>query len=365
VNDPGAWSPTPVNKSDGKQFHDPYEGKGQPPIGTTPLPNCPVLNGALPANALLAPGNYYAVNNQGQPTGAALSIGGSNAGVRFTATASGTPIDYSGGNATSTCMAGATGNGTTFGGDHILYGGIDLSGNGGTMTVEPGRYVVAGTKYSGNENNVRLMNLGQNGAIVDLINGPEPSAADPGTLFILTDANYPGLSTQLANIPALNAIRSTLEFARTNLQGGTNSVGVQLHGLNDKNAATQAVADQNAGGSTLADFGSVVFWQDQANSSVVYDSQGRVVGPINNPTTRTLAHPNSPEFFYQGSANSVLWGTIYQPRGAWMRLQGGNQSAGNNRTRIVTGSLILGGSSTIQFGTLAAPITFRIAALVE
>jgi hypothetical protein len=366
VNDPSKWNPTPVNRIDGKQFHDPYEGKGQPPIGTTPLPNCPVLNGVLPANAVLAPGNYYAVNNAGTPTGAPLTIGGSNASVRFTAAATSSPIDYSAGRATSTCMGGVAGSGANFGGDHILYGGIDLSGSGGTMTVEPGRYVVAGTVYSGNANNVQLMNLGQNGSIVDLISGQTPSASDPGTLFILTDANYAGLSTQLATIPALNAIRSTLEFARTNLQGGTNSVGVRLHGLNDQNSVTQSVADQNTAGATLKDFGTVAFWQDQRNTSVQYDSSGRIVGNINNPSTSTLTHPTlSPEFFYQGSANSTLWGTIYQPRGAWMRLQGGGQSAGNNRTRIVTGALRIGGSSTVSFGNLASPITVRIAALVE
>jgi hypothetical protein len=48
-----------------------------------------------------------------------------------------------------------------------------------------------------------------------------------------------------------------------------------------------------------------------------------------------------------------------------MKIQGGGQSAGNNRTRIVTGALRLGGSSTVNFGLLSAPLTIRVAALVE
>ena len=77
-------------------------------------------------------------------------------------------------------------------------------------------------------------------------------ACHPTTLFAdnrLISADYPGLVTQLANIPALQTAKTNgwLQFARTNLQGGTNSTGIRLHGLNDQNAATQSVADQNAG----------------------------------------------------------------------------------------------------------------------
>src|SRR5207248_9354441 len=73
----------------------------------------------------------------------------------------------------------------------------------------------------------------------------------------------------------------------------------------------------------------------------------------------------APEFKYQGSSTTKVFGVFYQPRGAWMLLTGGGTAANLMRTMIVTGALQTSGSASISFSAIATPPTQRIVTLVE
>jgi hypothetical protein len=362
VNDPNAWNPQPVNRPDGSRFRDPYEGKGQPPVTTSTLPNCPIKAGTV-LQGTLGPGNYYYVEKQGntyRATGQPIVFG---AGVRFAAQSSSTAVDFRGDVLVqNTCLGGTPTDGSVLG-NYVFYGGLQNANGSTPAIVEPGRYVLAGTAASGN--NARLLDLGNGVPLQDLTAGGNANT-DAGALFILTNGRYQGgdgssLDPQFASIPLLNQIRDNLVYRPTHIQGGAQSQQLNLHGLNPDSTAVQ-----NA--SNLEEFGPVVFWQDRNNSRIKHTAEGRVdtsCGGVNSPCTNSLTNPDSPEFFYQGSPNSVLYGVIAQPRGAWAILQGGGAAAGNNQTQILSGAIQVQGSASLNFGILARPVTVRRAVLVE
>jgi hypothetical protein len=363
----GNWTPQPQNRGKSSLFDDPYAGLGQPPLTSQVLPNCPVLNGALPAGAVLGPGNYYEVTQQNVngsnvyiPTGNPLTIKGS---ITFSARSSGTLTDYSGGTVPNNCQSGGTPVGPSGGslGNYVFWGGLDGgNGQGTVVTIDPGRYVMAGTM--GNS----LLNFTSNASITDGSSAQGPSGG-PGEVFVLANYNYPGLSTQASNLmvgttpfSSFNNLFTGYGSGGSTLQAG-NATNFNLHAIDPTNSVIQNLTDSNpVTGKKLTDYGSLALWQDQHNSYVNYDASGNPLGTVNSAVSQ-----NSPQFHYQGSANTIIYGILYQPRGAWMWLQGGNLAAGQNRTQIVTGALRLQGSSSVNFGTVAIPPTIRLAALVE
>ena len=126
-----------------------------------------MLNGCLSClTQPLRPGHYFAVNTAHNPTGARLTING-----------------------TVTFEGGAFG-------EYVLYGGLSV---GATANIGPGRYVIAGVRSGGN-----ILELDNHANMTD--NGPAGQPDDrAGEIFILTDANYPGLSVprRLSGIKAL------------------------------------------------------------------------------------------------------------------------------------------------------------------
>jgi hypothetical protein len=384
------WTPTTQRPDSGSRFQDPFGGLGvgggsaQPPLTTQVQPDCPVptsggvatIQGSSDANAplLLAPGNYYGTDNSGNPTWAPVQIKGY---VRFTGAASATasPVFTYAGKTTAACKVGVAGNGSNFG-NYFIYGGLQSSG-GPTVTVEPGRYVLAGVHYSGGGGQAQdVLQVTSNMSLLDVNPNPDPPSSpstNGGELFVLTRPDYPGVNVQVQNIPKLANANPTqnLDFGSTNIQAGTQTLALQLHGLTPGLGTTDP----------LKPFEQVLFWQDQRNSNVAYNNDGTInvsaqfgcnpsagalAVSINNPCTNTLSHADSPLFNYQGGANTTVSGVFYQPRGAWMKLQGGgNSTASSMRTLIVSGSLQVAGSSTINFGPLATPPIERVVALVD
>jgi hypothetical protein len=237
------------------------------------------------------------------------------------------------------------------------------------MTVEPGQYVLAGVQQKNGNQSADVLAAVSNMSIVDTnpSNDPPPSpSGNAGEMFILTRPDYPGVSAQIASIPKLSGATNTsnLDFGSTSVQAGTQTMAIQLHGLTPGIAA----------GDPLKPFESVLFWQDQRNSPVKYTPGGNIdvtsgchggTVDINSPCTNTLSHPNSPQFSYGGGANTRVYGIYYQPRGAWMFLQGGGNSANANKTMIISGALKVAGSSMINFGPIANPPIERVLVLVE
>lgn len=255
----------------------------------------------------------------------------------------------------------------------MLYGGLTNQGGKATAVFEPGRYVLAGTA-SGD-----TLDISANSSLVDLNPySDQPSTSMAGELFILTDANYhggtnnmdPGVPGQWQNIPALNAANpvANLQFGSANIQGGNNTISLALHGLTPDSPKLTGGLDV---------FESGLFWQDQANSRVNYTSRGLVnytAGPgcgvanptIDNPCINTnMATSSAPGFSMQGSPNGKLYGVFYQPRGAWMTIQGGGNSTNYMRVMMISGALGLQGNASIELAQMANPPTYRRVVLVE
>jgi hypothetical protein len=325
------WLAAPRNGfADGPNFRDPMAGKGQPP----PLPegglarHVPVPNGCLSCLAQpLTPGQYFATDSRGRATGNPLSSGG--------------PVTFSD-------------NGSGFA-NYVFYGGLSFS-NGATATFHPGRYVFAGAR-NGND----VLSYATHVTLQDL--SPAGQAHnDAGELFIFTDTSYPGLAGNIP--PAVQTLieNTPLRFGSVNLHAGNNAdVTVNLHGLN---RLSNNVPED------LKDFAPTVLWQDQRNSRVKYDAEGNIdltscggSHTLDNPCTNNLSDPNSPEFHLQAHPNVSFYGLIYQPRGAWLSLQGNGSIT--SPLVVITGALDLQGGADLAMMNARDRVRMRVAALVE
>jgi hypothetical protein len=321
---PSKFNPPPTNGfPDGTNFMDPMKGKGQPPppprtaAGGPPEVQAPSTG--YSGTVTLTPGRYYAVDNQGRPTG--------------------NPIQFNG---NITFSPGPSGFG-----EYVFYGGVAFNNPGSVITFGAGRYVVAGAK-----SNKSLVNVTNAVVLQDNSTAGMP-ASDAGEIFIFTDTNYPGLEVPAA-VQALN-----LGFSSVDFQMGNDTQGaVNLHGLNNSSSALPA---------NLKQFAPVVFWQDQRNSLVKYKSDGNIdytscgAGhSIDNPCTNS--YTVDPNLTIQASPNFHMYGVIYQPRGGYLSLQGSGNN--NNPLMLVTGSLNFGGTPT-TLQPLPTPLGIRRVSLVE
>jgi hypothetical protein len=329
-----SWTLTPTNGfADGQMFYDPMAGKGQPP----PLPTGGLTNYVGVANGCLdcmvqplEPGQYYAVDSKGRPTGAILTA---NSSITF------------------------SDNGSGFG-DYVFYGGLQFPSTHTTVTYSPGRYVLAGTQ-SGNDilsyhTQVTIQDNGTAGV----------QNTDAGEIFIFTDPNYPGLSGNYP--PALSnnpSILNSFVLSDVNLQAGNNpSVGINLHGLNVSSANLP---------SNLKPFAPAVLWQDQRNSRVKYTSTGNIDTTscgsghtIDDPCTNSsMASSSAPGMTLQAHPNTSLYGMVYQPRGAWMTFQG--HGSMNAPTIFISGALAMQGGATLQLLNSRDQLKKRIVVLIE
>lgn len=314
---------------DGAYFNDPMSGKGQP----APLPAGGLNNYvAVPDGCLdcldqpLRPGQYYAVDSNQRATGGKLTISG-----------------------TATFSDGGGGFG-----NYVLYGGLSVS-HKATANFSPGRYVLAGVQSED-----PILTYGNQAVLTD--QGPQGRQnSDAGEIFIFTDANYPGLAGNIP--PAITPeIQASLGFGPIELQTGNNA-GMNLHGLNRTHSQLP---------SDLQDFAPTVFWQDQRNSRVKYDSSGKVDftscggggHDINNPCTNPdMADSNTPRIALQAHPDVYLYGLVYQPRGAWMSFQGHRSISSS--VIFVSGALDMQGGAELTMLESRDELRRRVAALVE
>jgi hypothetical protein len=337
------WTSSPVNGfPDGDLFADPMAGKGQPPVPTN-LPNHPVNGGVIAGSlfgspTVLPPGNYYSAIT--------LPLLGS--------VATGLPITITGN------VIFSDGAATPCGGfcNYVFYGGL-VTAALSNVTVSPGRYVIAGAQPVSGGPGIGLT-VGANAKFQDLtplVNGEAGQNTDAGEIFIFTDSNYPGLT-----LPA-DIRNAGLSFpqARAGVMAGINPV-ITLHGLNKSNTSLPA---------ELAPFAPVLIWQDQANTTLKYQSNGKLDLSCGSPCANILSVPGSQEMVISASQNSGkpgtnFYGTIYGPRGSWLTLLGilpGDGVAGP--LQIITGALQMTLFTELNLKVLPTPPTRLMASLIE
>jgi hypothetical protein len=157
---------------------------------------------------------------------------------------------------------------------------------------------------------------------------------------------------------AVSAISSQLSAGQVNLTSGNNGTSITLHGLNSDSTLVQ--------GANLDKFGNVLTWQDQANSTVKYTSQGNVdssCGSMTSPCTTTLTNRTSPQLNLQASPNINLNGVIYQPRGAWTTITSGSGYTGP--LQLITGAVQVKANAILNLQPPPKPITGVAPGLIE
>ncbi len=338
------WIAPYNNRPDGSYFYDPMSGKGQPPLTTQTLPGWQVLGGVIwggtaSSPTVVAPGNFYATAVVGCPKNCKT-------------VATGGPIILGSGHFQFvSCPGCAPGSGF---GDYIFWGGLAATGGSATITLNPGRYVFAG--QSGGEGGALLF-LSNGTALQDYTRGVGQNS-DPGEILIFTDTNYPGLDIQLRNLPLVSLIRSQLQYGVAGFTMGQSAQSsINLHGLNDRHPLIHDTP--------LERFSPVVIWQDQANSAVKYLPDGKVdasCGDLDNPCSNPPLGSLSRAMNLQATPGTHLYGTVYQPRGAWVNLQGGGGYAGP--LQLVSGALNLQGGPDVTLTSLPNPMTTLVVALV-
>ena len=337
------WSAPPTNGfPDGDYFADPMAGKGQPPAPAG-LPDHPVTAGLIVGSlsgspTVLPPGNYYSAIT--------LPLLGS--------IATGLPITITGN------VVFSDGNATPCGGfcNYVFYGGL-VTGALANVTFSPGRYVFAGAQPVAGLPSLGLT-VGVNGTVKDmtpLVNGNATANSDAGEIFIFTDSKYSGLT-----LPA--AIQNSgLSFpqVQAGISAGLNPQ-ITLHGLNKSSANLPA---------DLATFAPVLIWQDQANTTLKYKSNGWLDLSCGGPCANVLSVPGSQEMVLSASQNggnpgTNLYGTIYGPRGSWLTILGilpGDTVAG--QMQIITGALQMALFSSLDVQQLPNPPQRLVASLIQ
>jgi len=353
---------------DGPQFLDPMAGAGQPPLTGSVLPTYAVptgqfsngvfqlnpstntLGNPVPVSALPS-GNYVAVTCPqagGCSTGATANVASAqltiNTAVSFTSSAFG---------------------------NYLFYGGLNLSRS--TMNLGPGEYVMVGGGPNGSNGDLNADNnaylhytggTGSAGAILILTGSSSSFNVSGGTVTGNSNGDlYPGLLAQINSNPLLVGLASagSLAFGPVSLLAGSDQASAAVSGLDPANVTLPA---------NLKPFGGVVLWQDQANSPLKYLSDGNIDTSCNdqsidNPCTKTLANANSPGFTFQANPTAGLTGVVYQPRGAWISTQGGQNAGIQGAVQIISGAILMQGHGTISTTPPLIPLKRRVAALIE
>lgn len=360
--DPKATGETSFQHApDGPEFLDPMRGLGQPQLPTAPLNTYAVMGGNLA-------GTIYVVD--GINVTGTLTLGAGTiplpSGNYFPAICAshctsdpiGTVSPVSGGlttgGGTVTFLNGGFGN-------FLFYGGLS---NTGTLNMGPGQYVVVG----GGLNDIGVLqdiNSGSDAGQIIIVTGSSGTVGGSFPSLTNNAANnlYPGLVTQLnSNLVlaqmATNSTNSYLAFGQTILNKSADGSGPPS-GLN-LNLSDPAQA-------ALAPFQGVVFWQDQANSSIKYTPNGNIdvsCGDINSPCKNAYStDPTTPNIQFYANGGTLFNGVMYQPRGSSITSFGSGTISGN--LMMITGAYSGSSGASLNLSSPPIPLKRRIAALIE
>jgi len=194
-------------------------------------------------------------------------------------------------------------------------------------------------------------------ATLPILGTPTGTPSDAGEIFIFTSGQYPGLvmSSALAN--------SGLSFpqVQAGLMAGVEPQ-ITLHGLN-KNSPNLPAA--------LANYAPVLIWQDRANTTLKYTSNGLLDLSCGGICSNILSVPGSQEMVLMasqngGNAGTNLYGTIYGPRGSWLTILGvlsGDTVAGP--LQIISRALQMTLNASLNVNPLPNPPSKLIAGLIQ
>jgi hypothetical protein len=260
-------------------------------------------------------------------------------------------------------------------GSFTFFGGVS-AGNASDIKFDPGEYVIAGVR--GGNSAGTLFNVGNGAVLQDNTpldaNGQAQANTDAGELFIFTGPDssgtwYPSLDTSGVPSTVLNGQNFGISGFQT---GNDQKTVINLHGLNE-DATNFPSSLKNFFDPGSTDAGEpVVFWQDQRNSVTKYYNGAAMNLPCivsdqgsgsTCDNTAALHNTDSPELFLAASPNIHLYGTVYQPRGAWTFFSGGGNYAGP--VRIITGGFTFQGSVTLDLSSLKKPLNILLVSLIE
>ena len=137
---------------------------------------------------------------------------------------------------------------------------------------------------------------------------------------------------------------------------------ITLHGLNKSSANLP---------SSLKNYAPVLIWQDRANTTLKYTSNGLLDTSCGGICSNTLSVPGSQEMILMasqsgGRAATNLYGTIYGPRGSWLTILGvlpGDTVAGP--LQVITGALQMSLNATLDVNPVPNPPSRLIAGLIQ
>jgi len=199
-----------------------------------------------------------------------------------------------------------------------------------------------------------------------------------GTMFIFTDGDYPGLTSQRAALPNSGSMPTLWQGTI-----GFKNADITMGGLVDSGVSGSLPPSMNT-------YEGIVWWQDRRNSTVEYNqTSSAACGGLCNADDGTVVQApatageklenhvrnNSPGVLLDdGNVNLNLNGVYYQPRGAWLDLQPGTagltggKKGGQLPLQVITGALITekgaGDTGVLLAGPTNPIITYR-AVLVQ
>jgi len=374
----GAWNNmsanalSPIYTTDAGTFQDPTatHKTPQPPLASelnsgSRIPACGLPDGIVPANSVLGAYQYYSYDSTTRVIdGKQLQFSGD---VTFS---------KSSGNCPGGIFTPGVSQGSSQFPTYIFYGGMNV-GSSANITMDPGQYVMAGTKTQvnlGGNNNIDVVFQEQGANIT--------GDSNTGTMWLFTDADYPGMANQLTLVPGDKTAITNLTQGSLYFKDGS----INLNGL---------IGSANTGSSlppSLNAYSGIAWWQDRRNSDVGYNKapgsagcaaisaactgdDGSVIvcgstsdcGDHNNTHLAAMLQANhvtktSPGLVMDpGGANIAVRGVYYQPRGAWMNFVAGNAGFTCNNAQcpleIITGALLLdNGTVSLNLAGVTNPV---------
>jgi hypothetical protein len=355
LNNPGNWNSPVTGMGDGPEFWDPLRDRPSPDLpqdltgnwtngtGTVRPVTGQRIAGPSPGGGgvcnpatevVISKQHLVSVNNTGQ--------------IDFK------PIQISG------CVR--------FEGGAVIWGGITLKD--AFVTFDEGVYVFAGALPDRGNAGVLLTTDDTSDVVLrdaQAISGNR----NRGELFIFTDGNYRGMASDASVTPQqiIDANpNSVLKQGTVGLKTGTaGKVQIKLTGVDSNQPGVDADMPP------LQSHQGILFWFDRRNSYVDYSGDG-LSAPANiacgnsNPScpnneAADNVYANSPEFFFEASNNASLTGIIYQPRGAWTKIDASSNYAGP--LQLITGAINMQGSGVLNLGVPTLPFVRRTVSLVE
>lgn len=235
-------------------------------------------------------------------------------------------------------------------GAHIFLGGLQIQN--GNVTFGEGVYVAAGSQGQGQSagmvfqasSNSKLLDSGSGNGELFLLTSPafrpdsaSPPLLDPNATFTIQPITNMGTAFGTAAVRSFKAV-ANLPFGQASLQAGqTNKADVNLAGLKGPPPGMDP---------QLGNYKPMLIWQDW-----------------NNRLNCSGCPKDSWLFQVQAGTIEGMHGTIYQPAGALLELQGSNVHTGN--AQIITGAIHVSGSPSISLTAPTTPLRTVVVSLVR